>query len=144
MRRHWRALAAIVALAAACGGKAVIDPDTTGGGHPGSGGQPGAGGMPGTGGTPGIGGAGLSAVGGSTPTCGTPPPVGNLEGCSGAVTTGTGMFECASFACDDGGNTWTTSCNDTGCTCAYNDAVVCNCGGGSSSCATSCCPFPFP
>lgn len=144
-----RKTGALVAAAviAACGGKAVIDPDTGVGGQgaaPGTGGVPGAGGQPGVGGQPSVGGAGLGTMGGSAPSCDTPVPVGSVENCTGTATSGTGSFECASFACDNGGNTWTTSCNETGCTCSFNGQPVCSCGGGTPNCQSSCCPTPFP
>ena len=134
-------LPSILIAAGACGGIAIIDPPS---GEGGSGAQGGSGGT-GIGGT-GIGGTGLGAGGSTTsgPACGTPPPVGQAIGCSGAVTAGSGMGpSCAAFVCDDASNTWTSECNDQGCSCLYNNMEVCNCGGGSAFCGDTCCPPPF-
>jgi hypothetical protein len=117
----------------------------------------------------GVGGAGTSAVsgvGGSDTTvsatvssssvgaggaggqCGTPPPVGQLEFCGGAVSAGSGMGNsCATIACDGDGNTWDQTCDESGfCTCTYNNQPVCACQAnpaGVCSGGGGCCPAPW-
>jgi hypothetical protein len=113
----------------------------------------GVGGAPGTSGSVGAGGMGgfmtsssVSGVGGG-PACSTPPPVGSLSNCGGAVSSSSGGGStCTTFTCDDDGNTWDASCGDAGCTCSYNGMPVCSCNfnPGEDSCSgMGCCPPPW-
>lgn len=108
----------------ACGGIAVLDPDSAAGG---------------------AGGAGSSNSSNTTPLCATPTPVGSLEFCSGTQGSGAGDVSCATISCDQDDNTWEADCNGQGCRCKYNGLTECTCasdnqcGGGQS-----CCPAPFP
>ena len=134
-RTAWVALAmAIVANGWTCGGKAVVD------------GQPGSGS-----GSGGSGGNTASVLPSTTSAavCNFMPPVGNLFGCTGAVSSGTDMAqECAHDACDDGGHTYESDCTGQGCICKFNGVVACTCAiGVGQFCVgdtASCCPAPFP
>lgn len=143
------AVVGLFVIIASCGGKAIIDPPLDGDGGDGAGANS-------SGGDVGVGASGaagaMGGFGGATTTssmaCDAPPSDGMVFGCSGAVnaSSGGGVF-CESYACDDGGNTYTSACSDGSCTCLYNDSFICECelpGGTTCGFGESCCPMPFP
>ena len=88
-----------------------------------------------------------SAVGAGGSSCGSPPPVGPLEFCGGSASAGSGMASsCTTFTCDQNGDTWDQTCDESGlCTCTYNSQPVCAClGDPAQVCAGGgCCPAPW-
>ena len=116
----WIAAASVAMTLASCGGTAIID----GGGS---------------------GGAGAGSNQGGSPVCVTPAPVGELTPCGGSYSPA----ECSMVLCDQAGNTWESSCRQTGCTCLYNGQLQCSCAlqGEGHPCdgrTPACCPAPVP
>jgi hypothetical protein len=124
---------------------------TTGGGNGGMGGAGmgtgGAGGtMAGTGGAGGVM-AGTGGAGGA-PNCNVPPPIGGIDPnlCGSTAAVGTGGGYTCEHSCDDAAmHTYAIECDEMTCQCKYDDQVICTCPSpGGLSCATSCCPDPWP
>jgi hypothetical protein len=137
------AFGAMLATAwAACGGTAVIDaPEDDDSSRRG---DPGAGGSGNGGSDQGVGASSASSMS----RCPTPAPQGALEWC-GATATSTGpggMLQCDTVMCDmPGGQSWWSSCTQTGCDCKYDDEVVCTCTFSMNEGCTvpTCCPAPW-
>lgn len=101
----------------------------------------------------GVGGSMVSSsvgVGGAGPSCAHPPqPVGGEIDCGGSASAGTGQVQCAAILCDQQNNHFETDCDDSSCTCSYNNQVMCQCffQNGDQGCGPmgkSCCPAGWP
>ena len=113
--------ASLAALAAACGGKVVINENELG--------QTSSG-------TP-------STGAGSGLTCSWPEPEGDVIFC-GPPAGG----ECGKSFCDDNGSVYEAACSETGCKCKWNGVTKCTCAGDGSSnycdgVTPPCCPSPI-
>jgi hypothetical protein len=123
-------------IAAACGGKVVLDTGSSSGT-----------GAVGTGSTGSAGTAGGSCV----PD---PPAPGSLSQCSSAASSSGGPETCDSAFCDNIGQTWIASCQNNGCECQFQGPATggqapvmtlcaCTLPGGADACTTgtNCCGF---
>jgi hypothetical protein len=123
-----------LALAVACGGKAIIDGANAGGG----------GGVGGSG----QGNTGQGAQGNTGLICSTDPPVGALTICEGTGSGAMGPQQCVTGVCDEAGHEWMSECQGNGCRCYYDLGLRCSCviqgGLACSPGVPSCCPAPFP
>jgi hypothetical protein len=133
--------ALFAAAIGACGGRVIVD------------------GIAGDGGAGGLGGAVVAAHSGATtgsstlsgPGCNFPTPVGNLQSCSTAESTGTTLpASCATSWCDQVNNQFFANCTGLTCVCSFHPATgdesfgcTCSLPGSCDTVKTTCCPFPF-
>ncbi len=132
----WLGAGSMALAVVACGGKVVVDGvgENTGGAG-GTGSQS----------------TGSSTVSGTPQGCGDVilPSPGELMGCSGGVSTGSGVTTCETDLCDANGNIFGAVCSGNTCSCQLNGFAKCGCttAGITDFCSqgTPCCPWnPIP